>query len=131
MPRSSDRGGVEPFAALAAVLAISAGITVYAHSVGQALPERADEERRTPRIALERAYDRMQQAGIVHPPRLPSATDALPDRLQANVTLKTDGHSWSAGPTPPGGARVAKRSVGVRTAPGQIKPGTLSIELWR
>jgi hypothetical protein len=130
MPRSSDRGGVEPFAALAAVLAISAGITIYAHSVGQALPKQADDDRRTPRIALERAYDRVQQTGIVHPSRLPSATDALPVHLRANVTLRTEGHSWSVGPTPPGSVRAARRSVGVRTGSGQIKPGTLTVKLW-
>jgi hypothetical protein len=129
MRRSSDRAQVEPLAALAAVLAVSAGLVVYAETLVGTAPENSDTG------SVERALDRVEghlrSGGVVSPDRLDSAGAVLPDGWHANVSLTVDGQQWGDGPRPPPGASSALRRVSVRQAPGQIKPGRLRVVLWR
>lgn len=131
MQRSSDRAHVEPFAALAAVLAVSAGLVVYAESVEQTLPDR--QSRETARITLERVHDSLGETGVVNPAGLAEAAAVSPRRWQANVTLRHGNELWSTGKSPPPASATltATRRVSIRTAPGQVVPATLRVVLWQ
>lgn len=129
MRRSSGRGQVEPLAALAAVLAVSAGIVVYAGLLDDAVPGNAEAE--TPSAILDRVHRTAQQTGVVAPDRLDAALAAVPDGWHANVTVTSGGRRWSRGPAPPEGADRARRRVSVRPAPGEVSPGQLRVVVWR
>lgn len=129
MRRSSDRGQVEPLAALAAVLAVSAGLVVYAGVLDEAIPEQPESE--TPTTILDSVHRSLQTAGVASPDRLATAAATVPDGWQANVTLSAGGQRWHRGPEPPDGADRATRRVSVRVAPKQIEPGQLRVVVWR
>ncbi len=131
MPRSSDRGSVEPLAALAAILAVSAGLALYADAVAETLPGQPDRE--TADITLERVYDRLSTAGVVDPESISRVGERIPSGWQANVSLQCDEGSWSHGPAPPAGREpiAADRRVGVRVAPARVLPANLRVEVWQ
>ena len=129
MRRSSDRAQVEPLAALAAVLAVSAGLVVYAETLAGTAPETDDTA--TVERALDRVEGHLRRGGVVSPDRLDGAGAVLPDGWRANVSLTVDGQRWRDGPRPPPGASSAVRRVSVRQAPGQIRPGRLRVVLWQ
>lgn len=131
MRHSSDRASVEPFAALAAVLAVSAGLALYADAVAETLPGQSDRE--TADITLERIYDRVGTAGVIDPESLSLASEAFPSGWEANVTLASEAGHWSTGPAPPRNRTTlsADRRVSVRVAPARILPATLRVEVWR
>lgn len=129
MRRSSGKAQVEPLAALAAVLAVSAGIVVYAGALDDAVPTRRDDE--TPTEIIERVHRSLQSAGVSSPDRLDTATGAVPARWHANVTLTTGDQRWQRGPIPPSSADRVTRRVSVRVAPQRITPGQLRLVVWR
>lgn len=129
MRRSSGRGQVEPLAALAAVLAVSAGLVIYADTLEDAAtpaPERA-----TPEVVLDGVERALSETGVVDPARLEAAMTALPAGWQGNLTLRAGGREWSRGPTPPSAADGATARVGVRVAPTKVRPGQLRVVVWR
>jgi hypothetical protein len=129
MRRSSARGQVEPLAALAAVLAVSAGLVVYAGVLDDAIPARPQPE--TPAAILDGVHRSLTEAGVTSPDRLSVAPASVPEGWHANVTVTADSDQWHAGPTPPGSADRRTRRVSVRTSPGTVRPGQLRVVVWR
>lgn len=129
MRRSSGRGQVEPLAALAAVLAVSTGLVLYAGTLGDAVPGEPDDE--TPAEILDSVHRSLQTTGVSSPTKLNAAMAAVPEGWQANVTLAAGGERWRRGPTPPESADRETRRVSVRLAPQRIEPGQLRVVVWR
>lgn len=129
MRPSSDRAQFEPVVALVAVLAVSAGLVAYADALGRTLPDGPDRE--TARIALDAVHDGLRVAGVALPGRLDEALRAVPDRWQANATLRTRAGSWHHGPPPPGDGMEAQRRVSVKVGPSDLRPGKLRVVVWQ
>ena len=129
MRRSSGRGQVEPLAALAAVLAVSAGLVIYADTLEDAVTPAP--ERETPEVVLDGVERALEETGVADPARLESAMAALPSGWHGNLTLRAGGREWSRGPTPPSGADRATARVSVRVAPTKVRPGQLRVVVWR
>ncbi|PSQ57335.1 MAG: hypothetical protein BRD23_08555 [Halobacteriales archaeon SW_9_67_25] len=129
MRPSSDRGQFEAVVALVAVLAIGAGLTVYAGTLSGVVPD--EPERETAETALDRVHGELRVAGVVDPTRLGRTGNATPGGWQANVTVRTRNRIWQHGPDPPEGASRADRRVSVRVAPGDVDPARLTVVLWR
>jgi hypothetical protein len=129
MSRSSDRGAVEPIAALVAVFAVSVGLALYAGVVEDALATAGGTQNRAAPTA-DAVERRLASAGVVHPERIENASLAIPAGYEGNVTLRT-GSTWTTGPTPPPRADTATRLVSVRVGLGTIERGSLSVRVWR
>lgn len=129
MRPSSDRAQFEAVVALVAVLAVGAGLTVYAETLSGAVPD--EPERETAGTALDRIHGELRVAGVVDPDRLRRVRDGLPDGWRTNVTIRTRERAWQYGPDPPEGAVRADRRVSVRVAPGEIDPARLTVILWQ
>ena len=125
---SARRGQVEPLAAIAAVFALGVGLTVYAGALTDALPGGSEPSVQPTLGSAERA---VSDGGVVDPGRLTAARAATPDGHRLNATLETDERRWHLGPTPPGTARNGTARVSVRTAPGRVRPGRLTVRIWR
>ena len=126
-PSGRRRGQTEPLAALVALFAVCAGVSLYATALGGSIPT-ADRDLSAP--TLDRVHDAGSRAGVVHPRTLSTAVDAGPDGRGVNATLSADGRRWSVGPTPPARADRASRTVSVRLGPGRIAPGRLTVRVW-
>lgn len=121
------RGQVEPVIALPALAVLCIGLSLYAVVLqGASAPADRDVARPT----LERVEDRLAAAGVAEPPRLSRVAGSGPDDLHLNVTLDAAGQRWSAGPAPPPTAATARRSLGVRIAPGEVRAGSLRVAVW-
>lgn len=129
MPHSSGRGQVEPLAALAAVLAVTAGLTIYAGALTDAVPTRAD--RNTAETALSRVTASLESAGVVDTAALDEGLAAVPTGWRGNLTLRAGGKQWTRGPVPPTDADRATTRVSVRTAPMEVRSGELRLVVWR
>ncbi|MHB9288393.1 hypothetical protein ACKVMT_15290 [Halobacteriales archaeon Cl-PHB] len=127
MRRSLARGQVEPVAALAAVFAVCAGLAVYAGAVGGLL---GGDDREVAETALDAAARDAGPPGVVTVDGLRSVAVA-PHGWTANLTLRTAAQRIHLGPTPPDDAQRASRQVAVRLAPGRIRPGSLTVEVWQ
>lgn len=127
MSRSSARRGqTEPLAALAAVLAVAIGVSVYAG----ALPNTGEHPRRTAETTLTRVYEEASHAGVVSPDRFQAASLAGPAGYDVNATLSLTDVEVSRGPVPPADAANASRPVSVRVDDGSVRSGRLSVEVW-
>lgn len=123
----TNRGQVEPVVALPALAVLCIGLSLYAVVLqGASVPTDRDVARPT----LERVEDRLTAAGVAEPARLSRAARSGSDDFELNVTLDAAGQRWSAGPAPPPTAATARRSLGVRTAPGKVSAGTLRVAVW-
>jgi len=131
MRHSSDRAQVYPLAALVAVLAVTAGIVVYAGTLENSL--RTQPDRETAHTTLDSVARTLQTAGVVDPGRLDETADTIPDGWHVNVSLRADGRRWARGPVPASESliRSASRRVSVRVAPTVVRPGRLQVVLWR
>jgi|GEM_PF-686384 len=132
MSRSSARAQVEPLAALVVLLAICAAVTTYATALDGAKYE-SERELATP--SLDRVVDRLATGGVVDPERRERepVRHAGPAGHRLNVTIAAAGRRWHAGPAPPGrgsNTDAAARSIGVRLAPGRVRPGHVRVEVW-
>ena len=125
MSRSSDRGQVEPLAALVAVAALGVGLSLYAGVVSDALD--ATDEPRTEQV-LERVHDRTAPNGVVDPRRLADVVNR--SRPHVNATLATGTRRWTAGPSRPARADIARRQVSIRLAPARVRAGRLRVSVW-
>ncbi len=126
--RSPDRG-TYPVVGLVAAVAVVGGVTLYAALLGTIGPP----SDRAPRVAdatLDRAHDAVTSGGVVSPARL-AETTVSPDGYRVQVRLAAAGRVWRVGPTPADHAATASRSVGVRLDPGRVRPGTLTVAVWR
>lgn len=130
------RAQASPTAALVAVAAIGMGLSLHATVLSGVAPV-SDHEVAEP--TLERAHDAVVTAGVADPERLGSAAAAGPDGHHLRVTLRVDGRTWTAGPTPPNRAEsadearteTADRRVAVRIGAGRVDAGLLRVEVWR
>ncbi len=129
MRRSSDRGQVEPLAVLAALLAISAALVVYAGALGDAVPEKPDSK--TPQMIHDRIQQNISSTGVVHPGRLGASLERVPSSWSANATLVTEHNRWTSGPDPPGDAERVRSRVSVALGPDRIQPGQFRVVVWR
>ncbi|MDS0297961.1 hypothetical protein NDI76_04335 [Halogeometricum sp. S1BR25-6] len=132
------RAQASPVAALAALFAVCAGVSLYATVLAGAVP--VVDERSTAGPTLDRVADAASDGGVVAPARLAEARDRGPAGRRLNVSLAADGREWGVGPAVPGDSsdaadrtnRVdrAGRLVSVRLAPGRVEPGRLSVAVW-
>ena len=129
MSRSSGRGQVEPLAALAAVLAVTAGLTIYAGTLTDAVPTRTGKN--TAETSLSRVTASLESAGVVDTTRLDEGLAAVPTGWHGNLTLRAGGKQWMRGPVPPTDADRATTRVSVRTAPMEVRSGELRLVVWR
>lgn len=132
MSRSSDRAWAEPVAALVALLALGAGLTVYAgvhHEV-----KTAGDDGRPAADALDRIHEAITSDGVADPANLTVPADVAAEHLAVRVRLSTRDHRWSAGEPRPtdveAPTHTARQPVSVRIAPGENAPGTLRVEVW-
>jgi hypothetical protein len=128
MPPSSGRGQVEPLAALAAVLAVSAGLALYGGVLDGTGPDRPD--RRVADEVLD-SLGRGDGSVSLAPADLRRLEAVLPAGWEGNATLRTGAWHRSVGSAPPPGAVAASRPVGVSLAPGRVRPGRVTVEVWR
>lgn len=127
MSRSSARGQVEPTAALVVLLAVCGAVSTYATVLGGAGYE-AERDVAVP--TLDRVVDRLATGGVADPAQRRRARHAGPAGYRVNVTLAAAGRRWHAGPSPAEDADTATRTLGVRLAPGRVRPGRVRVEVW-
>ncbi|UPV99345.1 hypothetical protein M0R88_12520 [Halorussus gelatinilyticus] len=126
-PRESDRAQVEPTAALVAVFAVGVALTAYTGLLGEAVPT---SDRNLADPTVERTARAISETGVADPESLAAGLRSGPEGYRLNLTLRTAGRSWRAGPTPPPRADTATVAVSVRIAPGRVRPGHLRAEVW-
>lgn len=127
--RERGRGQASPVAALAALFAVCAGLSLYATVLGGSVPAVGTGGVADP--TLSRVHEAATAGGVTDPGRLPDAATHGPDGRRLNVTLSVGDDRWTAGPAVPSDARDrASRLVGVRLAPGDVEPGRLSVVVW-
>ena len=131
MPRwSGRRGQIEPLAAMVAVFAVGAGLTVYAGVLDGELPGQDRQQVADP--TADRLAAAIQDGGVVEPRRLSGRrSTAVPDGYTLNATLTAAATRWHVGPTPPARAQTASEQVSVRLAAGRVRPGRLTVRVWR
>jgi len=128
MSRCSDRGAVEPIVALVAVFAVAVAVALYAGVVDRAF---VADDRDIAEPVADRVADELSVAGVADPDRREAAIAAVPDRYHVRVRLTTEQYDWRAGPDPEGDASVSRRRVGVRVGPSDVRPGRLTVVVWR
>ncbi|WP_121822212.1 DUF7285 family protein [Halostella salina] len=124
---STRRGQTEPIAALAAVLAVGAGLALYAGLVDTTL---AGGSARDATPALRRVWRAVAETGVVSPADLAAGLDTAPDGHEVRITLSAAGETWTAGPAAPADAASASRTASVRVDPGTVCVGRLRVEVW-
>lgn len=124
---ATDRGAVEPLAALAGVLVVGLLLSTYAVGVERTLPTERDRDLATSTLAA--ADDRVTRNGLARPDRL-DAEGLAPSGYRVRVVLRAAGSKWADGDDPPADAATATRQVSVRVGPGRVRPGRLRVEVW-
>ncbi|MCU4717771.1 hypothetical protein OB916_06795 [Halobacteria archaeon HArc-curdl5-1] len=152
MPSSSrcDRGQTEPIAALFAVVVIAIAITTYGGVLMDLLPGQSD--RAPADVTAERVWGQLERDGVYDTGTLSNPSNAV-DRsalprgfnVYVDVTYLTDdgwdadgeamyapdGSVYDAGSVdPPERADVFVRPIPVRTSPGVVETGRLSVAVW-
>ncbi|MDS0293559.1 DUF7285 family protein [Halogeometricum luteum] len=141
------RAQASSVAALAALFAVCAGVSLYATVLAGAVP--VVDERDAADPTLDRVADAASDGGVVAPDRLSGTPDYRPAGRRVNVTLVADDRVWHAGPAVPPAASAATgradrtkptghadridragRLVSVRLGPGCVEPGRLSVAVW-
>lgn len=115
--------------ALAAVLAITMVLSLYAGVYDDTIPTRTDE----PSVAstTDRLLHALTTGAVIDPTALTHATidAAIPESIAVAVTVYTHHHRWSVGPTPPDHATRTVRTVPVRVE-GEVHIGHLQVVVW-
>ncbi|MHC3437320.1 DUF7285 family protein [Natrialbaceae archaeon A-gly3] len=142
------RGQTEPLAAIAAVMAVVIGLTMYAGYVTERYPGTSD--RAVEGVTLERIWNDVGSDGLFDERRddLSGVTHGLPDGYNVYVEITTDelqdpetvaklyvdadGTTRTETPDPPDDARTASRPIGLQLAddPGNVNTGTLRVVVW-
>ena len=142
------RGQTEPLAAIAAVMAVVLGLTMYAGYVTERYPGTSD--RAVEEVTLERIWNDVGSDGLFDERRddLSGATQGLPDGYNVYVKVTTDelhepetvaklyvdadGTTRTETPNPPDDARTTSRPIGLQPAddPGNVLTGTLRVVVW-
>lgn len=131
MSRSWERRGqVEPLAAIAAVAAVAAGLALYAGALDEHRPDRRGRPVAEPTLAVVETG--LTTAGVVDPARIGRVQrTSAPRGYLVNVSLSSGETAWRAGPVPPSSAERASQPVSVRVGPGTVRPGRLTVRVWR
>lgn len=122
------RGQVEPLAALAALFAVSVGLSTYALVIADTS---GPTDRDVARPALAAVHDQVTVQGAVLPARLGRALDHGPAGTRLNVSLTTRDERWAVGPPTAAHGDRASRRVSVRLGPGRVRAGSLQVVAWR
>ncbi len=128
--RSDRRGAVEPHVAIAGLAVVCLCLGLYATALADAV-DSPDRDVASP--ALSRVADAATTGGVVSPDRVRASRAAGPRGYHVAVGLRAGGYRRRFGPLPPEGTPVqtARRPVSVRFGPADVRPGTLSVEVWR
>lgn len=126
-----NRGQVDPLPALVAVAVVGLALTLYAGSLGTVPSPDPDDDAATAAVALGAVCERVCVGGRVDPATLADGLAAAPDGHRLRIVLLAGDEEWTAGPTPPGDAASAARTVTVRVGPGETVPGRLRVVVWR
>lgn len=129
MPSWSRRGQVEPLAALAAVLAVSIGLSLYVGVLDATLPE-LTTDRRMAVVAADRLVTEATSFGAMATPFDGPAEAARPSGHELNASLRSDGRTWTAGSERASSADCVTRRVSVGVAPGRVRTGRLEVCTW-
>ncbi|MEF8936310.1 DUF7285 family protein [Halobacteriaceae archaeon SHR40] len=144
---SPDRGQTEPLAALVSVAAVCFAVSLYAGTVADILPktgsDRAVGEPAADSIWQEISEEEIYDSRTDIESALPSSSLPQGYRVAVEVTV-VDGPSMAtvgsgrfdetgtvAATEPPEGAEVIERPVSVRLPSGEIRPGRLTVEVWK
>lgn len=127
---SDDRGQVDPLPALVAVAVVGLALTLYTGALGTVPSPNSDDDA-TAAVALGAVCERVCVGGRVDPDALADGLAAAPDGHRLRIVLLAGDEEWTAGPTPPGDATSAARTVTVRVGPGETVPGRLRVVVWR
>lgn len=130
MSSCSGRAQVEPLAALAAVFAVGVGLALYAGVLDATLPGLTPDRAVAP-TAADQVTTEASSFGAVDPPLSGAVDAATPTGYELNATLRAANRTWSGGPPSPPTAECERRNVGVRVAPGRVRPGRLEVCAWR
>lgn len=125
----SDRAQVEPLAALAAVLAVCIGLTLYAGAVEATLVSLSPDRAVAP-TAADRLVTTASSFGSIVVPLGPNTSNARPAGYELNATVVANGSAWAFGPNPTDTSECVRRRVSVRTDPATVHPGTLEVCVW-
>ena len=155
MSRSwSCRGQTEPIAALVAVVAMAIALGLYGGFLSDVLTDRSD--RTHAEVAIDRIWDDASHDGVfsqhrstgfddVRPESLPEGQNVYvevtmveadgTDRVVSAINFESDGTRAAAQVGPPeegSGIRTtaAERPVPVEGQPGDVRGGTLRVEVW-
>jgi hypothetical protein len=126
---SSDSGQTEPLAALVAVFALGIGLSLYVGVLDSTLPMLSTESEITP-TAADKLVAESSSFGAIRPPIGGAVAASRPRGYELNATVRADETIWTGGPPRVGAADCLERSVSVRTAPGQVRPGILEVCVW-
>jgi len=129
MSRSSAKAATEPLAALVAVVAVSAGLALYAGVLDDTLAG-VGGKRDVAAPAADAVEQRVTTGGVVDPGRVSDSLAAIPSGYEGNVTLRAE-RQWSVGPTPPAHADTDNRTVSVALGPATVRRGRLTVAVWR
>lgn len=129
MSFSSDKGQTEPLAALIAVFALGVGLSLYVGVLDATLPSLTNDREIAP-TAADKFLAEAQSFGSVEPPIADATADASPNGYRLNATIRAAGETWTEGPPRRERGSCVDRSISVRTAPGQIRPGRLEVCVW-
>ena len=129
MLSSSDRAQTEPLAALVAVFALGLGLSLYAGVLDSTLPL-LSTEREITSTATDRFISESSSFGALDPPIADAVAASRPTGYELNATVRAETSVWNGGPRRADSADCTTRSVSVRTAPGQIRPGRVEVCAW-
>lgn len=124
------RAQVEPTAALVAVAAVVIAVGLYVTVLADAVP-RPERDVAEPTLSAVRDRLTADLGGVADPSAVADAVAAGPEGVAVNATLEAAGHRVAVGPSPPAGADVAAEAIPVRLAPKTVRPGRLTVRVWR
>lgn len=131
MSRSSARRAqVDPLAAVLAVAVVCFAVGAYATVRADALPP-LDDHTPADQVLADTVDAATAQGSAVVEPQHVDTTGVAPDGYEVAVTVTAGEREWVAGPTPPPDATTATRQIPVRLAPDTVRPGRLTVEVWR
>lgn len=129
MPFWSDKAQVEPLAALAAVLAVCVGLTLYVGAVETALLSVSPDREVAP-TAADHLVASASSFGVVELPLDDAVTETSPAGYELNATLTANETSWMAGPNRSTSSECVTRRVSVRLTPATVRPGRMEVCVW-
>lgn len=142
-----DRGQTDPIAALVAVAAVCLAISLYAGHVAEAMPGTSD--RSVEDATLERVWSEIGSGGAYDPSDGGLADlepTALPDGYVVGVTVTIRDENGTDvvfddaqflpeeranGRSAPAESATTSRPIAVVYGPGDVRAGTLTVEVWR